>query len=96
MTARRNTIKLEITTHTGERVDLEVTPDHLPRDIIAALIGDGKLPAQDAEGNVLQYELVHDAANVMLAADKPLGEQGVEDGAKLRVKVGSRVAAEAT
>ena len=95
MTARRNGIKVVVTTHTGERVDMEVAPEHTARDLIAALVQEGKLPAEDAQGNVLQYELINDAANVVLAGDKPIADQGVEDGAKLRVKVGSRVAAEA-
>lgn len=94
MAPRRNSIKVVVTTHTGERVDMDVAPEHTAQDIISALIGDGKLPGEDGQGNTLRYELFSDALNIMLAGDKPLAEQGVEDGAELRVKVGARVAAE--
>lgn len=97
MASRRNSsIKVVVSTLSGERVDVEVTAGNTPQDIIAALIQDGKLPAEDSQGNAMQFELFSDATMVMLAGDKPLLEQGVEDGAELRVKPGARVAVEPT
>jgi uncharacterized ubiquitin-like protein YukD len=82
-----------VTTHTGERIDMDVAPEHTAQDIIAALIQEGKLPSEDAQGNTLQFELINEGTSLMLAGDKPLVEQGVDDGAQLRIKVGARVAA---
>jgi uncharacterized ubiquitin-like protein YukD len=90
----RKSIKVTVTTLSGERVDVDIAPGNTAQDIIAALIQGDKLPAEDSFGNAMQYELVSDATMLLLAGDKPLLDQGVQDGAELRVKPGARVAAE--
>jgi hypothetical protein len=92
--ASRGSAKVTVTTLSGERVDVDIAPGNTAQDIVAALIQGDKLPAEDSFGNPMQYQLVNDATMLVLAGDKPLLDQGVEDGAELRVKPGARVARE--
>ena len=81
---------ITVTTPSGERVSLELEPGHTAQDVVSALIQGGKLPAEDSSGNAIRYELIDDASMTMLSGNSPLLEQGVGDGAELRVKPGAR------
>jgi hypothetical protein len=91
----RQEIKITVTLMSGERNEISILPTHGAQDVISVLVQDGKLPAQDSVGRVLQYELVDERTMTVLAGDRPLVEQGVVNGAQLRVKPGARVALEA-
>src|SRR5438105_373996 len=88
----RQELKLTVTVMSGERNEMSILPQHGAQDVISVLVQDGKLPAQDSMGNALRYELVDERTMTLLAADKPLAEQGITNGAELRVKPGARVA----
>jgi hypothetical protein len=92
MPTRNNNIKITVTTLSGERVEVDVSPGHTAQDVIAALIQGQKLPGEDSQGNPMQYQLVNDATLSLLAGDKPLIDSGLKDGADVRVKPGARVA----
>jgi hypothetical protein len=89
--ASRN-IKITVTTLSGERVEVDVAPGHTSQDVVSALVQGGKLPGEDSLGNPIQYQIISDATLSMLAGDRPLLDQGLKDGAELRVKPGARVA----
>lgn len=90
--ASRRSIKVSVSVPSGERINMSIEPGTTAQDVITALIQSDKLPAEDSQGNELKYELVNDATMSSLAGDKPLLDQAVQDGAELRVKLGSRVA----
>ncbi len=89
--ASRN-IKVTVTILSGERVEVDVAPGHTAQDVVAALVQGGKLPGDDSVGNPIQYQVINDATLSMLAGDRPLLDQGLKEGAELRVKPGARVA----
>lgn len=84
--------KITVTLMSGERTEISILPTHTAQDIVAVLIQDGKLPAQDNQGHALAYEILNDRTMTALAGEKPLVDQGITNGAELRIKPGSRVA----
>ena len=86
-------VKITVTTPGGERVAVQLEPTHTSQDVLAALVQEGKLAAEDSSGNALRYELYKSVDMSLLAGDEPLTNQGIGDGAELRAKVGTRVAA---
>lgn len=85
-------VGITVMTPGGERVAVQLEAAHTSQDVVAALIQEGKLAAEDSAGNSLRYELVDSATMSLLQGNQPLKDQGIGDGADLRVKPGSRVA----
>jgi len=88
----KRTVQVNVTTTTGDRVQVDLEPGHRVQDVIAALVQGGKLPGEDSTGAPIKYELVDDATLSMLPADKPLVDAGIGADAELRVKPGAIVA----
>ena len=88
----RSEVKITVTLMSGERHEIGIQPAHTAKDIVGALVQEGKLPGQDSQGNILEYELLDERTMTMLPADRPLADLGVGNGAELRVKPGARVA----